>query len=175
MEGYNPILFLSEINSDFLCHMCNLVVRKPRECIVCGNIFCENCIKNWAKKLNKISYVYLSPNKANINTNVNNSYNTLNNNSFNMLSNNPSQDNSIIITECPLNCKTNCNLKESIMKPVGKVVKNLLCQLKIKCPNNKCEKVMTLDKYDDHENYCFLPKCDNKFCGVGSDKLIPVS
>jgi len=31
---------------------------------------------------------------------------------------------------------------------------------------------MTLEKYEEHEYYCHLPKCQNSMCGVGTEKLI---
>lgn len=83
--------------------------------------------------------------------------------------------NSSIITECPLQCKSNSNIKESILKPIGKVIKNLLFQLEVKCPKVDCRKVMTLDKYESHEYYCFLPKCENYLCGLGSEKQVKVT
>lgn len=153
LEGFDPQIFLTQVNSDFLCPICNLVVRRPRECVICGNIFCDGCIRNWADKLNKITHIHLSPN-ARTNTSV-------------------AQEN-IIITECPMKCKSNANIRESIMKPIGKVVKNLLYQLQIVCPNDQCGKIFSLDKYEEHEFYCFLPKCQNVLCGQGSDKQIIV-
>ena len=147
-EGHNPINFISQVNEDLLCLICNYVVRKPKECNICGNMFCSICIKNWAEKNNKLSIIHTTPitNKENY-----------------------------IIIECPMKCKFDYNIKESIFKPVGKVVKNILYQLQIKCPNSSCEKIFTLDKYEDHEFYCFLPKCQNNYCGKGSDKQILVN
>jgi hypothetical protein len=60
------------------------------------------------------------------------------------------------------------------MKPIGKVIKNILYQLEVKCPNENCGLVMTLEKYEDHEYLCHLPKCQNSMCGIGSEKLIIV-
>mmetsp|Transcript_5416 Transcript_5416/g.5546 ORF Transcript_5416/g.5546 Transcript_5416/m.5546 type:complete len:469 (+) Transcript_5416:10-1416(+) len=149
-EGHNPSNFISKVNEDLLCPLCSQVVRKPRECIVCGNMFCECCIKSWAERMNKINYFHSNPN-----------------------TNKPGEGNAqYIITECPMKCKSNYNIKESIFKPVGKVVKNILYQLQIKCPNSTCGKVYFLDKYEEHEFYCFLPKCQNSICGKGTDKQI---
>lgn len=153
-EGFDPKYFVSEVNSDFLCPLCNFVVRKPKECTVCGNIFCDSCIRQWADKQNKI----ISNQTYNITLrtkSLTNNYNDI-----------PS--NEIIILECPMKCKSNTNIKESIMKPIGKVIKNLLYQLEIKCPNKSCESIFPLDKYEEHEGYCFLPKCENKLCKQGS-------
>jgi len=161
-EGHDPMNFTSPVNSDLLCCICNLVVRKPRECVICGNMFCDYCIRAWAEKNNKLSYNL--QNTITNNKDINNS----------KLSNNYDFSN-YIITECPMKCKSNYNIKESLLKPVGKVVKNLLYQLEIKCPNTCCGNVFTLDKYEEHEFYCFLPKCQNTLCGKGSDKQVTVS
>jgi len=60
------------------------------------------------------------------------------------------------------------------MKPVGKVIKNILLCLEVKCPNKECEKLMSLEKYEDHEYFCLLPKCQNTLCSVGTEKLVSV-
>ena len=60
------------------------------------------------------------------------------------------------------------------MKPVGKVIKNILYQFEVKCPTDSCGLVMTLEKYEDHEYLCQLPKCQNVMCGAGSEKMIIV-
>lgn len=179
-EGYSPEYFVHQVNKDLLCPICNKVVKRPRECIVCGNMFCEYCIKQWAEQNNKISYIHISPKSKHSNytclTTIGKlplNYLTNNNNS---LHNHGHDINSnYIITECPMKCKSNYNLKESLFKPIGKVVKNILYQLEIKCPNPTCEKVFSLDKYEEHEFYCFLPKCQNVLCGKGIDKQVSVS
>jgi len=79
-----------------------------------------------------------------------------------------------IASECPLKCKKTSDLYESIMKPVGKVIKNILYALEVKCPNKDCEQIMTLDKYEEHEYYCQLPKCQNNFCSIPCERLITV-
>jgi hypothetical protein len=73
-----------------------------------------------------------------------------------------------------MKCKKSSDIKDSILKPIGKVIKNILYVLEVKCPNADCEKVMALEKYEVHEYYCDLPKCENKLCGTGSEKLITV-
>ena len=73
-----------------------------------------------------------------------------------------------------MRCKKSSDLKENIMKPIGKVIKNILHQLEVKCPNIDCLQLMNLDKYEEHEYYCHLPKCQNSMCGKGSEKLIIV-
>jgi hypothetical protein len=82
--------------------------------------------------------------------------------------------NNLDASECPMRCKKSSDLKESIMKPIGKVIKNILYQLEVKCPNKDCCELMSLEKYEEHEYYCYLPKCQNPLCGVGSEKLIEV-
>ena len=74
-----------------------------------------------------------------------------------------------------MRCKKSSDLRESIMKPVGKVIKNILYQLEVKCPNMSCEQLMSLEKYEEHEYYCHLPKCQNHLCNVASEKLIIVN
>ena len=61
------------------------------------------------------------------------------------------------------------------MKPAGKVIKNILYLFEVKCPNEACGQIMTLEKYESHEYYCFLPKCENKLCGIGTEKQITVN
>jgi len=60
------------------------------------------------------------------------------------------------------------------MKPIGKVIKNILLSLEVQCPNKECGKIMTLEKYEEHEYYCQLPKCQNPLCNIGTEKLISV-
>lgn len=109
-----------------------VVVRKPKECTVCGSLFCESCIKIWSEK-----------------------------NNFQNL-----------ISECPLRCKKSNDLKDSIFKNVGKVIKNMLMSLEVECPNQNCKKLMTLEEFEGHEYLCGLPKCQNPLCQLGSEKLI---
>lgn len=78
------------------------------------------------------------------------------------------------LSECPMRCKKTNDLKETLMKPIGKVIKNILHQLEVSCPNADCQQVMTLEKYEEHEYYCDLPKCQNIKCKKGSEKLISV-
>ena len=71
-----------------------------------------------------------------------------------------------------MRCKKTTDQSESIMKPIGKVIRNILLSLKVKCPNKDCGKIMTLENYTEHESECDLPKCQNPKCGKGSEKLI---
>ncbi len=73
-----------------------------------------------------------------------------------------------------MRCKKQNDLRESIMKPIGKVIKNILLSLEVKCPNKECEKIMSLEKYEEHEYYCQLPKCQNQLCNTGTEKLVTV-
>ena len=127
--GFDTKIFLNSINPDFICTICNCVVRQPKECIVCGTLYCESCLKQWEER------------------NRNN------------------------ISECPMRCKKN-DLRESIMRPIGKVIKNILYSLQVKCPNEDCNKIMSLEEYEIHEEKCGLPKCENERCNKGSEKLI---
>ena len=56
-EGYDTKIFLDKVNQDLICTICSSnkklikgVVRKPRECTVCGSLNCENCLKIWLEK-----------------------------------------------------------------------------------------------------------------------------
>lgn len=109
-----------------------MVVRKPKECTVCGSLFCESCIKLWSEK-----------------NNIQN-----------------------LISECPLRCKKSNDLKDSIFKNVGKVIRNMLMSLEVECPNSNCKKIMSLEDYENHEYLCGFPKCDNALCQAASEKLI---
>lgn len=71
-----------------------------------------------------------------------------------------------------MRCVKSNDSKGSIIKPVGKVIRNILNALQVKCPNKDCGKVMTLEEYQKHEIICGLPKCQNKKCQKGSLKLI---
>jgi hypothetical protein len=126
------------------------VVRKPKECVICGTLICESCIKCWNEtngKLHSIQkyFILFIEQKGNG------------------------------VNECPMKCKQTSESKDSILKPIGKVIKNILYNLEVKCPNEGCDKIMTLEKYEDHEYYCYLPKCQNILCGQGSEKLIIVN
>lgn len=80
--------------------------------------------------------------------------------------------NNLEASECPMRCKKTSDIRESLMKPVGKVIRNMLHNLEVKCPNKDCNKIMKLEKYEEHELTCNLPKCQNPKCGKGSEKLI---
>ena len=127
--GFDIKIFSNPINPDFICTICNNVVRQPKECTVCGTLYCESCLKQWEER------------------NRNNT------------------------SECPMRCKKN-DLRESIMRPIGKVIKNILYTLQVKCPNENCNKIMNLEQYESHEEICGLPKCQNEKCLKPSEKLI---
>ena len=115
-QGFPKSIFLNSINPDFLCSICQNIVRYPCECSSCGTLFCLNCI----------------------NQNIENSNNQ---------------------KTCP-----SCNKIQFSFRPVGKVIKNILSSLEVKCPNEDCLKIMTLEKYESHELICGLPKCQNIKC-----------
>lgn len=127
----NSILYIYYLYYIYQSLSHQVIVRNPKECTVCGCLFCESCIKIWTEK-----------------------------NNFKNL-----------ISECPLRCKKSNDLKDSIFKNIGKVIKNIIQNLEVQCPNEKCKKIMTLEKYEDHEYICALPKCENSLCGKGSDAL----
>ena len=53
---------------------------------------------------------------------------------------------------------------ESIMRPISRVIRNIINALEVKCPNEDCAKVMTFEEYEKHESICHLPKCQNEKC-----------
>ena len=119
--GYEPKIFTQPINKDFICSICNLFVRHPKECSFCGTLYCSSCLSQWEEK------------------NKNNIY------------------------ECPMRCKKQSK-GESIMRPVSRVIRNIINALEVKCPNEDCAKVMTFEEYEKHESICHLPKCQNEKC-----------
>lgn len=127
--GYEPKIFVQPVNKDFICSICSLFIRQPKECTVCGTLYCTNCLVQWEEK------------------NKNNLY------------------------ECPMRCKKQSN-GESIMKPIGKVIKNIINNLEVKCPNEDCGKTMSFEEYEKHESICDLPKCQNEKCRRGREHLI---
>lgn len=174
-SGHKLSSFISEVNSDLICGICECVVRKPRECVVCGNMFCDVCIKKWYEKQrgNQFSQTM---NNFNYNLQGNNHYQSMTPNSHsnsNLNFSTTMNKNDFPILECPMKCKS--NVKDSLFKPIGKVVKNILYQLKIRCQNSSCNEVFTLDKYEEHEFYCFLPKCNNTFCKKKAETFVSVS
>lgn len=44
--GYDPIQFLSQVDDEFLCSICTLVIENPVQTI-CEHLFCNECILNW--------------------------------------------------------------------------------------------------------------------------------
>jgi len=127
--GYETKIFTQPINKDFICSICSLFIRQPKECTICGTLYCTTCLTQWEEK------------------NKNNTY------------------------ECPMRCKKKSN-GESIMKPIGKVIKNIINNLEVKCPNEDCGKIMTFEEYEKHESVCDLPKCQNDKCKKGVEHLI---
>ena len=128
--GYDPKIFLQPVNKDFICSICSLFIRHPKECTVCGTLYCSNCLIQWEEK-----------NKNNV-------------------------------CECPMRCKKQSSNSESIIRPVGKVIKNIINALEVKCPNEDCGKIMSFEEYEKHEIICALPKCQNEKCRKGREHLI---
>jgi len=58
------------------------------------------------------------------------------------------------------------------MKPIGKVIRNIINNLEVKCPNKDCGKIMKFEEYEKHEAICNLPKCQNEKCNRKLDKII---
>lgn len=71
-----------------------------------------------------------------------------------------------------MKCKLVNDFSTNLMKPIGKVIKNILLSLKVKCPKIDCGKIMTLEEYEEHEKECDLPKCQNPKCLKPTEKLI---
>jgi hypothetical protein len=46
ITGFPLDLFESPPNPQFLCQVCQMVVKKPVECSFCGKLHCEMCVKN---------------------------------------------------------------------------------------------------------------------------------
>lgn len=172
-SGHKLTSFISEVNNDLICGICECVVRKPKECIICGNMFCDNCIKKWYEKHRGNQYNQSMTNFSNLNQNLLNFNQPQTPHSNNQILSSTTHKNELVILECPMKCKS--NFKDSLFKPVGKVVKNILYQLKIKCQNSSCNEIFTLDKYEEHEFYCFLPKCNNSFCKKKAETYVTVS
>lgn len=48
--GYDKERFPNALGEMFDCPICTNVVRKPKECLGCGDLFCTKCIDDWTKK-----------------------------------------------------------------------------------------------------------------------------
>lgn len=44
--GYDRIRFVAEIEEDFICSICNMVLEDPL-CSICEHMFCRECIHSW--------------------------------------------------------------------------------------------------------------------------------
>lgn len=49
-SGYPKERFPNLQGEIFDCLICLEVVNNPKECLTCGNLFCNNCIEDWMKK-----------------------------------------------------------------------------------------------------------------------------
>ena len=68
--------------------------------------------------------------------------------------------NCINLSDCPFGCKN------KIIKPSSLAIKNLLSQLRFKCPNIGCTISFDYTKIEKHNNECQFQKikCPNKYC-----------
>lgn len=41
----------NSIKDEITCEICQGILVKPKQCISCESIFCENCINSWLKKI----------------------------------------------------------------------------------------------------------------------------
>lgn len=55
--GYDKSRFPNLQGELFDCVICNQVVKKPKECQGCGNLFCDICITNKKYLIFKLGYV----------------------------------------------------------------------------------------------------------------------
>ena len=55
--GFDKDRFPNLTSDMFDCPICTNVVRQPKECTGCGDLFCSRCIDDWTKK-NKYGYFY---------------------------------------------------------------------------------------------------------------------
>ena len=48
--GYDRDRFTNLTTDIFDCLICSMIARDPKDCSVCGNVFCHICIDDWLKK-----------------------------------------------------------------------------------------------------------------------------
>ena len=63
--GYEPKIFTQAVNKDFICSICNLFVRHPKECSFCGTLYCSSCLSQWVLPVfpngkKKIKIIYMN-------------------------------------------------------------------------------------------------------------------
>ena len=58
--GYEAELFPNMQGEMFNCPICLNVVKRPKECTGCGDLFCGKCIDDWTRK-NKYLSSYPAP------------------------------------------------------------------------------------------------------------------
>lgn len=44
-QGYDLSRFPGQINVQFVCPLCSLVAKLPKECSFCGAMYCSTCIE----------------------------------------------------------------------------------------------------------------------------------
>ena len=47
--GFDPARFVDLKTENFNCGICQYVVRDPKLCEDCGQMFCSSCLLNWLK------------------------------------------------------------------------------------------------------------------------------
>ena len=62
IKKISPRLMIDQFEDidDYTCKICSSIVYSPRECFVCENLFCNDCISDWFKKVKQRS----CPNKC---------------------------------------------------------------------------------------------------------------
>ena len=48
--GLDPSRFINLISDQFMCPVCTYVAVLPKECVVCGALFCSKCVESWLAK-----------------------------------------------------------------------------------------------------------------------------
>lgn len=48
--GYDPKLFVSSVDDELKCPICQLVLEKPVSGTICGHLYCEECIIAWLRR-----------------------------------------------------------------------------------------------------------------------------
>lgn len=153
-SGYGRDRFINaEVNEELICSICMQVLRRPVMC-ACEHFFCNDCISAW-----------LASGLA-----------------LDSVQDRSSNDNQLIsFSDQTVDCETNSSnrcpisgepVQGSQLRPVPRIVKNLLSKLQIRCEYQSfgCTQVCWYDQIDVHESDCaFNPDrligCDHN-CGA---------
>lgn len=105
--GVQPDQFLEDVNPDFICSICFLVLLNPVS-TPCDHHFCEFCVRKWLKVGNNT---------------------------------------------CPT-CRSELSIDQ--LKPMSRIIVNILGSLKLRCPNVKsgCTEIITYENLELHEDNC---------------------